>query len=177
MKKMPAWPKKKASTAPAPGARPPVVRVSELLLPESTLIAGPALDKAALIDALVARVCAAHGLPDAAALAARVREREQGISTTLDTGLSLPHARVDGLADLAAGLAVAPQGIADAKQGLSIRAMFLFFSPNKPQAFPLHLQVLRSAALLFSADLITALGRAATPQEALELVRARERAS
>lgn len=172
---VPSWFKKPAEDPKSSRAvRQPVVRVGELLRPDSVLISPDVADKSALIDTLVCAVCAAHKLPDAPILAAKVREREQGISTTLDTGLSLPHARVDGLRELAAGLAVAPKGILDPQQNLPIRAMFLFFSPNKQDKFSLHLQVLRSVSLLFKSEVIDALTRAGTPAEALALVRARE---
>lgn len=175
---MPAWFKKPASDAQAARAlKPQMLRVGGLLRPESVLIVPPGVDKPALLDRLVGAVCKAHGLRDAAALSAKIREREQGISTTLDTGLSLPHARVDGLRELAAGLAVAPAGIPDPQQNLTIRAMFLFFSPNRQDQFSVHLQVLRSVSHLFQPELIEALSRAATPAEALELVRSREKAA
>jgi PTS system nitrogen regulatory IIA component len=175
---MPAWFKKPDEAPKSPRAvKTPLVRVGELLRPESVLISPDVADKAALIETLVVAVCAAHGLKDAPSLAAKVLEREQGISTTLDTGLSLPHARVDGLRELSAGLAVAPKGILDPQQNLPIRAMFLFFSPNKQEQFSLHLQVLRSVSLLFKAELIDELAKAATSEEALKLVRAREKAA
>lgn len=182
---MPSWFQKKpadaadaadaAATTPKPARPGAAVRVCDLLR-EETIVVDPAVPhKAALLDLLVERVCKAHSLPDAAALGAKVREREQGISTTLDTGLSLPHARVDNLAQLCAGLAVLPKGLVDPQQpSLSIRATFLFFSPNKPDAFPLHLQVLRSVSTLFQPSVLDELVRARTPADALKLLRSRE---
>lgn len=153
------------------------VKVSQLLDESLILIAGGASDKARLIESLVARVCEKNVLPDPQTFLGKVLEREQGISTTLDTGLSLPHARMDNLPGLVAGLAIVPQGVPDPKQpGLAIRVMFLFFSPNKPEAFPLHLQLLRSVATLFAPPLIERLARASSGVEALEILRSQEAA-
>jgi len=125
---------------------------------------------------LAGRVCERHGLGDPAPFLAKVREREQGISTTLDTGLALPHARVDGLPSVVAGLAVSSSGISDPRQpDATIRAMFMFFSPNRQDAFSQHLQVLRSVSTLFDAALIDAVCRASTPEAILSVLRAKER--
>ena len=42
-----------------------------------------------------------------------VLKREQGISTTLDTGLSIPHARIEDLEAFQAAAAVLPNPIKD----------------------------------------------------------------
>src|SRR4051794_4666275 len=81
------------------GARPKPVEVSSLLSEETILIAAPGTDKAALLTQTVERLCRVKGL-DAAAMLAKVLERERGIATTLDTGLALPHARVDELPEI-----------------------------------------------------------------------------
>ena len=49
--------------------------------------------------------------------------------------------------------------------------MFLFFSPNKPESFPLHLQLLRAVSSLFQPALIDRLAQAPTPAAALEMIR------
>src|SRR5208283_5216764 len=86
---------------------------------------------------------------------AKADERDRGISTTLDTGLSLPHARIDGIDGIMAGLAILKTPVADPNQAdLSIRIIFIFFSPNKQEAFPLHLQLLRAVSSLFQPALI-----------------------
>lgn len=151
------------------------VRVSDILSEETILIASSDMDKDLLLKSLVAKACARYGLGDAAPFVAKVLEREQGISTTLDTGLALPHARMDGVPGFVAALAVAPQGIKDPQQPeLSIRVMFLFFSPNKQEAFAAHLQLLRGVATLFEPALISEISRLAEPAKILALLRARE---
>ena len=153
----------------------PRVRVCEVLSAETVLLPFSGAEKAAMLEALVRRVCEKSGLSDFPSLMARVLERECGISTTLDTGLSLPHVRVEGLERIIGGLAVAPQGVADAGDPpIGIRVMFLFFSPDKAEFFPLHLQLLRGVASLFEPALIDAVAGAATPGEAFELIRRAE---
>ena len=150
--------------------------ITELLDESSVIVAASGLDKAGVLEALVAATCAAHELGASAPFIAKVREREQGISTTLDSGLSLPHARIDGLAEIAAGLAIVPgAGVVDPQQSdTKIRAMFLFFSPNRQDAFTKHLQVLRGVATLFQAPLIEELGKLKKPAEILARLRAAE---
>jgi nitrogen PTS system EIIA component len=154
--------------------QPQAVSIPELLDAKAILFPAAGADKAAVLEQLVKAACAAHGLGDAEAYLARVREREEGISTTLDTGLSLPHARVDGLEDVAAALAVCPQGLRDPKQpDVPVRAMFLFFSPNRQDAFTRHLQVLRGVSTLFQPAVIEALCGLKTPAEVLALLSAK----
>jgi PTS system nitrogen regulatory IIA component len=143
------------------------------LLSEDVILFPPATEgKEAALKALIAAVCRRAGLTDPERFLAKVEEREAGISTTLDTGLSLPHARMDGIDGILAGLAVLKAPIPDPKQAdLSIRVVFLFFSPNKREAFPLHLQLLRGVSSLFQPALIDQLTAAAGPAEALALVR------
>jgi len=131
--------------------------------------------KADLMDALVRELCEVKRLSEPDKLLEQVLKREQGISTTLDTGLSLPHARIDGLPDVAAILGFPTKPISDPKiEDCPIRAMFLFFSPNRPEAYAQQLQLLRSIALLFDEAFLNQLVAAATPFEALELIRRQE---
>ena len=175
---MPPWFSKK-SPGPQANARPAKaapIRISDLIDAAVVLTPPAGQVKADVLEVLAGRLCERHGLGDPAPFVAKVREREQGISTTLDTGLSLPHARVDNLPRVVAGLAVCPSGIADPKQpDAAIRAMFMFFSPNRQDAFSQHLQVLRSVSTLFDAALIDAVCKAATPESILSILRAKER--
>ncbi|UPT72862.1 MAG: PTS sugar transporter subunit IIA [Elusimicrobiota bacterium] len=78
--------------------------------------------------------------------------------------MSLPHARMDGISNILAGMAILKKPIPDPKQAdLSIRVMFLFFSPNKQEAFALHLQLLRGVSSLFQPALIDQLAAASSP--------------
>jgi PTS system nitrogen regulatory IIA component len=161
----------------SPKTTPPVraakgLKVSSILAEDVILFPAEGQDKAAVLEALAAAVCGKAGLTDCAAFLAKVQEREQGISTTLDTGLSLPHARMDGIATILAGMAILKKPIPDPKQtDLMIRVMFLFFSPNKQEAFPLHLQLLRGVSSVFQPALIDQLTASSGPAAALELIK------
>lgn len=173
------WFQKKPSRSVAPDAAktsssraPKGLKISSLLGDETVLFPAEGQDKAAVLEGLARAVCRRAGIADWSVFLNKVLEREQGISTTLDTGLSLPHARMDGIDGILAGMAVLKKPIPDPKQSdLSIRVMFLFFSPNKQEAFALHLQLLRGVSSLFQPALIDQITAAATPSSVLELVR------
>jgi|CXWL01.1.fsa_nt_gi PTS system nitrogen regulatory IIA component len=148
------------------------LKVSALLSAETILFPAEGKDKGSVLLDLAQIVCRKAGISDWASFLAKVQEREQGISTTLDTGLSLPHARMDGISAILAGMAILKKPIPDPKQpDLSIRVMFLFFSPNKQEAFAMHLQLLRGVASFFQPALIDQLTAASSPTAVLELVR------
>ena len=161
-------------TGPASRA-PQGLKIGPLLSEDVILFPTAAEDKSAVLKALTAAVCRKAGLPDPERFLTKTEDRELGISTTLDTGLSLPHARMDGIDSILAGMAVLKTPIPDPKQAdLVIRVVFLFFSPNKQEAFPSHLQLLRGVSSLFQPALIDRLTAAAGPAEALALVRTLE---
>ncbi|MDE2511729.1 MAG: PTS sugar transporter subunit IIA [Elusimicrobia bacterium] len=174
-----SWFQKKAPESSAtskktgPASRAPKGLKVAPLLSEAVILYPPAgQDKNAVLQELCAAVCRKAGIANSDAFLAKANEREQGISTTLDTGLSLPHARMDGIDGILAGMAVLKTPIPDPKQAdLSIRVVFLFFSPNKPEAFPLHLQLLRGVSSLFQPDLIDQLTSASGPAAALDMVK------
>src|SRR3989339_1038273 len=157
-------------SAKVPGlVRPKKVRISKILSEDLVIRAPEGVGKNELIELLVNRLCESKGLKDPRLFLAKVLEREQGISTTLDTGLSLPHARTDSIKNIVAALALAPKGIVDPKQSdLTIKLMFLFFSSNRSEMLPLHLQLLRGVSSLFQPSLIEQLSAASNPAAALE---------
>ena len=170
--KKPSEPAAETSKNTPPARAPKGLKVAGLLSVDTILFPAEGKDKAAVLQALAETVCGKAGISDWASFLAKVQEREQGISTTLDTGLSLPHARMDGITAILAGMAILKKPIPDPKQSdLSIRVMFLFFSPNKQEAFALHLQLLRGVASFFQPALIDQLTAASSPAAALELVR------
>lgn len=133
--------------------------------------------KEELIEELVRTLCERKSLGDPKPFLQKVLDREQGISTTLDTGLAVPHARMDDLSTIAAILALVPGGMPDSKQqDLSIRAMFLFFSPNRQESFTQHLHLLRGVSSLFQPEFIDELQSATTGAAVLERIAAKESA-
>src|SRR5579862_3751250 len=92
------------------------IAIVSLLNEETVFIASPSMNKVDVIKSAVERICKSRGLKDEAGINAKVLEREKGISTTLDTGLSLPHARIKNLAYACAALVLAPQGIPEPQE-------------------------------------------------------------
>jgi|GEM_PF-942073 len=170
----PAGPEKLSDKA-AALVRPKSIAISNILSEDVVIRAPLGVGKNELIEILVGRLCERKALGSPKPFLAKVLEREQGISTTLDTGLSLPHARVDSIGSIVAALALVPQGIADPKAGdLTIKLMFLFFSSSKPEILPLHLQLLRGVSSLFQPRVIVDLAGAPDPAAALAIIRAVE---
>lgn len=129
--------------------------LGSLLSPAEVLVERGPITKTALIEKLIAAVYKANPKLDAADILAQVLKREEGISTTLDTGLSIPHARLEEITDFKAALAILPSAAADpVNPNLSIKAMFLFLSPAKPIFFQRHLQILSSLAETFKPEFI-----------------------
>ncbi|MFC1680144.1 PTS sugar transporter subunit IIA [Elusimicrobiota bacterium] len=151
------------------------VSVSLLLRDDLIVVSPPKLDKDGLIRMLAEELCSKLSLGDSAPYLAKVLEREQGISTTLDTGLAVPHARMDGLDRIVAALGLVPEGMQDPKQpDLIIRAMFLFFSPNRQESFTQHLHLLRGVSSLMQPGFIDEMLRDPSGAAVLKLVRQKE---
>lgn len=153
----------------------PAVSVGTLVSPSKIIIIKGPTDKDAAMQSLVGLLCASNPELKPAEIAERVRAREQGISTTLDTGLSIPHCRIEGINNFMVAMAIIPEGIEDkASAGLKIRVMFLFLSPSNPQFFQKHLQLLSSLSALFQPAFIDTLVACQTPEQAAAEIVARK---
>lgn len=127
--------------------------------------------KTDVIKQLTKVVCRGGSNLDEAEVLAQVLKREEGISTTLDTGLSIPHARLEELDAFKAALAVLPQGIEDPSgPHLEIKAMFLFLSPARQAFFQQHLQILAALAEVFKPEFISALSTCQNAQQVLDKI-------
>lgn len=121
------------------------------------------MTKQEVVKCLVQNVCEGTNLEQEEVYKA-ILKREQGISTTLDTGLSIPHARLEGLDSFKAAVAVLPQGIKD-DFGLQIKVVFLFLSPSGEQYFPEHLKLLAKLAETFTTTFIDEICQLKSPQD------------
>ncbi len=127
-----------------------------------TLIKNPTTKQEA-VKSLVGNVCVGTNLNKEEVFKA-ILKREQGISTTLDTGLSIPHARLEGLDSFKAAVAVIPNGLKD-DFGLQIKVVFLFLSPSGEQFFSEHLKLLAKLAEKFTPDFIEDLCKLNKPED------------
>jgi mannitol/fructose-specific phosphotransferase system IIA component (Ntr-type) len=109
---------------------------------------------------------------DLAADAVRsICERESISSTAMvEIGVSIPHARLDGITDIVAAMAVSPLGVYEVADGLPITIVTLVLS--SPTLVGEHLNFLSSVSMLLqSARVRDALRNARTVDEVLRLVR------
>jgi mannitol/fructose-specific phosphotransferase system IIA component (Ntr-type) len=125
------------------------------------------------VTALVEVLVANGRLPPAVhARAVRaVCEREAMASTAIvEIGVSVPHARLDGVAGVVAALAAAPGALYYAMTGVPIAIMVLVFSA--PELVGEHLNTLAGVSLLLQSGTVRrALQHAPDPAAALRVLR------
>ena len=114
------------------------------LIENRIFISPDKLPKEQVLGLLVKLICQADARLNFREVLQRVLDREVELSTTLDCGLSIPHARLDDFDKVLAALAVLPQSLQDVN-GHIIRCVFLFVTPVRSDFFPIHLQVLSVA--------------------------------
>jgi len=152
-----------------------VIRVSDTLVGEPLVRPGwKSFDDA--VAGLVAHVVAADRLHGSLAAQAvqHIREREAMASTAMvDIGVSIPHARLDGIDGIAAAMAVAPTAVYQLADGLPISIVVLVLS--SPALTGEHLNFLSTLSLLLqSAQIRRQLRNATSSHEVLRLVREKE---
>ena len=152
-----------------------VLRISETLVGQP--IVQPAwgsFDEA--IAGLVAHIVRCDRLSGTLAAQAvqRIREREAIASTAMvDIGVSIPHARLDGIDRIAAAIAVSPTAVYQLADGLPISIVVLVLS--SPSLTGEHLNFLSTLSLLLqSAETRRQLRTAPSPEAVLRLVRESE---
>lgn len=127
----------------------------------------------AVVAGLVERLAVAHQLPQALADQAvrRICEREAIASTAMvDIGVSIPHARVDGVSGVMAALAVSPEPVYEVADGLPISIVALVLSP--PALTGDHLNFLSSISMLLQSENNRHnLRQATSPDAVIRLVR------
>lgn len=133
------------------------------LNPQQIYLINNSTTKQELVQYLVTNICKGTVLNQEEVFKA-ILKREQGISTTLESGLSIPHARLEGLTSFRVVMAVIPQGVQD-DYGKNIRVMFLFLSPSGEQYFPEHLKLLAKLAETFTPAFIEELCSLQTAEE------------
>jgi len=114
-------------------------------------------------------------ISDSPSVLRALQDREALGSTGLGRGIAFPHARLDGLKQPVALLALSRAGVEFfANDRRLVHLIFLFLTPVDETE--LHLQILSQSAALFSdAQLYHSLRKARTPQAALSLLLHREK--
>ncbi|MFA5161666.1 MAG: PTS sugar transporter subunit IIA [Elusimicrobiales bacterium] len=152
----------------------PRFNLASILSPERILILESGLSKNTVIERLSPLVAAQ--LPDISPeqLLGKIMQREAGISTTLDTGLCIPHARLEIARDFLGALALIPGGIAEPVHGgVTIKAVFLFVSPSDGAFFQKHLRLLAALSSAFQPVFIDKISSLSSPEEIFAAVSAK----
>ena len=135
-----------------------------LISPDKILIVNGKTDKKTLIARLVKTACRGFAQLDADEVTAQVLKREEGFGTALETGLAIPHARLEELDAFSAAMAVLPEPLADEKNpSAPTRVMFLFLSPGCPAFFKQHLQLLALLAETFQPAFVEEVSKQTDP--------------
>jgi PTS system nitrogen regulatory IIA component len=125
---------------------------------------------------LVNQLVSVGRLPAALATLATqaIREREAMVSTAMvDIGVSIPHARLNGINSILAAMAVSPGAVYQVAAGLPISIVALVLS--SPASTGEHLSFLSALSLLLqSARMRERLRRAPSAEEVLRLIRSTE---
>ncbi len=152
------------------------IRVSQALAAGAVMVQPEWDDFTATVGALVDRLVSSGQLPaDLAAEAVRrIHEREAVASTAMvDIGVSIPHARLDGIKGIVAAMAVSPRAVYHVGDGLPISIVVLVLS--SPTSAGEHLNFLASLSMLLqSARFRQRVRQARTADDVQSLVRTSE---
>jgi PTS system nitrogen regulatory IIA component len=152
------------------------IRVSEALAAGGVLVRPEWGSFAATVSGLVERLVSSGRLPGQLAGEAvrRILEREAVASTAMvDIGVSIPHARLDGIDGIVAAMAVSPRAVYQVGDGLPISIVVLVLS--SPTLVGEHLNFLASLSMLLQSERFRQRVRnAATAEEVQQLVRTNE---
>jgi mannitol/fructose-specific phosphotransferase system IIA component (Ntr-type) len=142
-----------------------------LIEPECLTLTLQGETKKEIIIELIDILAAAGKLQDRDQVLADVFEREESMSTGMEFGIALPHAKTDGVADTVVAVGIKKPGVNfESMDGQPSRLFILTASPKI--ASGLHMQFLAAVgAILGEEALREAVINAKTPEEAVDLLR------
>jgi mannitol/fructose-specific phosphotransferase system IIA component (Ntr-type) len=146
------------------------MNLDKYLRPECVLIGMKAADKWEAIDELLGILDAQDLIEDMEVVRTDLHDRERKMSTGMEFGLALPHAKSNGAKSLAIALGVVKDGIDfDSLDHKPANVIFLVIS-RKDITGP-HIQCLAEIARLYKDEsLRERLSQVKTPQDALKLL-------
>ena len=150
------------------------MRITDLLVPQSVLLNGPATNKTEAIHMLADLMEASGCLSDKDVYLADVLAREEAGSTGLGDGIATPHAKSKGVATAGLAAMVMPEGIDfDSIDGKPARLFFMIAAPEGEA--DAHIELLsRLAMMVIDPDFREALIRAKSVYDFLALIDAKE---
>ena len=142
-----------------------------LIEPETITLELKGETKEAIITEMVDMLAARGKLLDRGVVLADVFEREKAMSTGMEYGIALPHAKTDGIHDIAVAVGIKKAGVDfEAMDGQPSRLFIMVVSPRK--ASGPHVQFLAAiGAVLKDESLRKALVNAESVEEAVGLLR------
>ena len=142
-----------------------------LIEPETIMLELKGETKEAIITEMVDMLAARGKLLDRGVVLADVFEREKAMSTGMEYGIALPHAKTDGIHDIAVAVGIKKAGVDfEAMDGQPSRLFIMVVSPKKTSG-P-HVQFLAAiGAVLKDESLRKALVNAESVEEAVGLLR------
>ena len=145
--------------------------IAKVLTEQAVRVDLHATEKPAAIEEMLDLVIAGGGVHDRAAALRALREREARMSTGMQHGLALPHAKTAAVERLRAAVGVSPGGIPfDSLDGEPARILVMTLSPLN-RTGP-HIQFLAEIGRLLSSRAARARVLAArTPAELLAILR------
>ena len=150
------------------------MKISDLLTPALIQLELVSQDKDELFEEMVSLLAANGLIADRAAAVRVLQEREEKMSTGVGNGIGIPHGKLPGARQALLALGISHAGIDyDALDGEPVHIVLVIFAqPDNPGQ---HIELLAEISRLFSipgfSDRLMA---AATPQEALEIIKSEE---
>lgn len=146
------------------------MRLSPYLQPELVVADLPATSNVEAIEGLVKLTLQVLPQLDRAALLGALLDREQQVSTGLESGVAVPHATLDGLAETTLAVARLAQPVDfGTLDGSPVRIVFMMLSP--PDGIATHIRLLARLARLCSNDaFLTAILEAPDARALLEVI-------
>lgn len=129
------------------------MKLSQLLRAEAVIVGLDAGDKWQAIEKLAQRLGQLGQIPStqAEAVHAALTLREKSMSTGMEKGIAIPHAAVDGVADLSIALGIAPAGIPfESIDGAPATVIVLLVIPKTKKLA--HIRTLAELARLLSQE-------------------------
>lgn len=150
------------------------MRLSGLLSEETITVSLNHKDKQGVIEELLDLAMKTGKITDRATALKAVIDRENLMSTGLEKGVAVPHAKSSAAEDLAMSLGISKEGIDFQSADGNPSHLFFFLLAPKAAAGP-NVQVLAQVARLTNdPGFRQALREASTPREALAIIREAE---
>ena len=147
------------------------MRLSELLSEKTIMIAFKNRHKQGIIEELLDLAMKSGVIKDRNTALKAVLAREELMSTGLEKGVAVPHAKTNAVDDITMALGISPEGIDfESADGKPSHLLFFLLAPEA--AAGQNVKVLAQIARLTSDPVLCQnLTRAQTPQEVLRLIK------